>query len=81
MDGSHYSDPRHSILADFLLFLHQEQRLSASTMLNDVFSFQGFYLSNDLVATAIIRSCCRQVRRSGPKVPAWNVDVVPRALI
>ena len=50
-------------------------------MLNGVFSFRGFDLSNDNVVSAIIRACCRQVRRSGPKVPAWNVDVVLRALL
>ena len=74
-------------VADFLLFLHQERRLSASAILgykavlNGIFSFRGFDLCSDKVVTAIVRACCRQVRRSGPKVPAWNVDVVLRALL
>ena len=74
-------------LADFLLYLHQDRHLSASAvmgykaMLAGVFGFRGCDLSTDRVSSAIIRACCRQVRRTGPRLPAWNVDVVLRALI
>lgn len=74
-------------LSDFLVFLHQEWYLLATAimgykaMLNGIFCFQGFDLSNDKVVTVIIRAFCQQVCHSGSKVPAWNVDVVLRALL
>ena len=50
-------------------------------MLNGVFSHRGVDLSRDQVLTALVQACSRQIRRSSPKVPAWNVDVVLRALL
>ena len=50
-------------------------------MLQGVFSHRGVDLSSDQVLSSIIRACSRQVCRSGPKVPSWNLDVVLRALL
>lgn len=52
-----------------------------NVMLNGVFKFQGLDFSKDNVVTAITRTCCRQICHPGLKVPAWNVDIVLRALL
>ena len=49
-------------------------------MLCGVFHHWDLKFFDDGVAAAIIRACCHGVRRSGPEVPALNVDVVIQAL-
>ena len=85
--GHTSSKPSSHKFAEFLLYLHQDRHLSLSAikgykaMLQGVFSHRGVDLSSDQVLSSIIRACSRQVCRSGPKVPSWNLDVVLRALL
>ena len=86
-EGHSTSVPSSQEVADFLLFFHIDLQLSASAikgyraMLNGVFTHKGLDLSQDRVTTAIIKACNRRVPHSGPKIPAWNLDVVLRALV
>ena len=86
-EGSYGFKPSSQKFADFLLYLHQDCHLSASTvkgykaMLNSVFRLKGFDLSTDQVLQDISKACSCQVKRTISRVLPWNIDVVLRFLL
>ena len=85
-EGHTVSSPSSQKFADFLLYLHQQKNLSVSAirgykaMLNSVFAYKGFNLTDDPVLRDIAKACARQVPRMINRTPSWNVDVVLKAL-
>ncbi|XP_045130668.1 uncharacterized protein LOC123515846 [Portunus trituberculatus] len=85
-EGHTVSNPTSQKIADFLVFLRQDCRMSVTAikgykaMLNGVFALKGFDLSTDPVLREVIKTCSRQVQRPPCRAPSWNVDVVLKAL-
>lgn len=49
-------------------------------MLNSIFTYKGFNLSDDSVLGNIVRACVRQIPRSINRISSWNVDQKALAL-
>ena len=81
-EGHTVSNPSRRKLVEFLVFLRQEKKLSASAikgyraMLNGVLALKGYDLSSDVVIREVLKTCSRQVIRPPARPPAWSVDVV-----
>lgn len=86
LKGHTVSTPSSQKFAEFFLYLHQHCKLSVSAirgykaMLNSVFAYKGFNLSDDPVLSDISKACARLAPRTINRTPSWNVDVVLKAL-
>ena len=85
--GHTISNPSSQKFADFLVFLRTECNLSTSaikgykSMLNGIFTYNGFDMSRDPVLRDVIKACSARVHKPiQNRTPSWNVDIVLKAL-